>query len=69
MKTQEQLLEERYPWIRWREPIEVGLMDGSKSGIACRFCIGTIGLKGSEFNPFPDMKAFEQHMREVHGIA
>lgn len=61
-------MEERMPWIEWREPVEVSLMDGSQRGLACRYCIGMIAQPGSGSRPLPDAKTFEQHMREQHGI-
>lgn len=66
--TPEEKLEEMFPWINFREPVDVTVL-GRETGMACRFCIGQFGLKGSEFRPFKSRQEFDSHMLNVHGIA
>ena len=65
----ERQLEQSYPQIRWREPVEVRVTGGKIHGLGCRFCIAQVGLKAADVAGLPHNKEeFEKHMREVHGL-
>jgi len=62
----ERELELLYPWIDWREPVQINTTSGS-SGLGCRFCTALRGLKGSEVLKLPQTpEEFENHMKTVH---
>lgn len=58
--------EVHYPAICWRKPIEV-TVPGVGRGLACRVCVGSRGLKGSDVGKLPKTEdEFQKHMQEVH---
>lgn len=59
-------LEALYPGIPWREPIAVS-NGWSSTEWACRICIGTYGLRGTDIDRLPQTQdEFEKHMVEFH---
>ncbi len=52
----EQLLEQRFPEVKWREPLPIIITRGKNDliGFACRFCIAIEGFAPSKGN----MKGF-----------
>jgi hypothetical protein len=61
-------LEERFPWVKWREPALV--MTSAHRGLACRVCIARHGMKGSEVRGLPQsFEEFEEHWRQEHEAA
>jgi len=62
----EAMLNQRFPYIRWRTPLLVATFSG-KGGLACRICIARHGLLGSNVDRLPRTQVeFEAHMREFH---
>lgn len=41
-------LRERFPEIKWDEPVAVVLSTTGERRFACRFCIGQYGLRGAD---------------------
>jgi hypothetical protein len=59
-------LEQRAPWIAWREPIRVERTDGY-FGYACRYCIAHHGLKADDIEALPQThEEVARHIREKH---
>ena len=55
-------LEEHFPWIEWRLPLEV--TRGTEYGYACRYCIAQLGL-----GPGTDLMEYDaarKHIEETH---
>jgi len=62
-------LENLFPAVAWRAPLPTQRRDGT-SGFACRFCINMNGLEARDTDILPQtLKAFEAHMRTIHGRA
>jgi len=62
-------LERQYPYIDWRNPVKVKLVEDGVERYGCRLCIAIYGLNGSQVTDLPmDDAAFRKHMREVHQI-
>lgn len=60
-------LEREYPWIAWREPWLVSVIEGPAGRLACRLCIARFGLRAEDVGQLPaDREAFDRHMREAH---
>jgi hypothetical protein len=63
----EAFLEKSYPWIDWRKPLPVSVMETEAKGIGCRFCIAMHGMKGWEVHKLPQTETeFAEHMRTIH---
>lgn len=55
--------ESTYRSIEWREPIAVEM--AGRAGLACRVCIGLVGLKGSDTDRlFHTREEFDLHFQE-----
>jgi AhpD family alkylhydroperoxidase len=60
-------LEQRYPWIAWREPIPISA--GSAHGLGCRFCVAMHGLQGKNVGHLPQTpEEFAFHMNLYHPL-
>ena len=58
-------LEQKYPEINWRAPLQATV--GRKSGLLCRYCVAQLGFHGHEMDRlFETEKAFQQHLKEIH---
>ncbi len=67
-KPRERELVLSMPAIEWTEPLPTQTLDG-KSGLACRFCIAIVGLKGRDVSKLPQTREeFDRHMKE-HSMA
>ena len=59
-------LEQRYPWIMWREPLSVKVL-GAPMRYACRVCIALSGLSATEVtDQFRCEETTRQHITAVH---
>jgi hypothetical protein len=59
-------LEQKYPWIEWREPLPITRTDGAKC-FGCRLCIAKYGLKAQAIPQQPQtLEEFEYHMETAH---
>jgi len=66
--TLEEQLEQKFPRIKWREPLRVASPQGV--GLACRFCIARVGLKAPDIPALPQtIHEFHSHMRTYHPVA
>ncbi len=66
--TEEKQLEDRWPLIKWRQPIAVTVM-GQDRHYVCRFCIALHGLHAKDVGRWPRTpELFHQHLREEHGL-
>jgi hypothetical protein len=60
-------LEEQFPEIPWRQPLYVEMPDGD--GLACRFCVGLYGLKGSDVDRlYKTRLGWLEHMVSFHAV-
>lgn len=58
--------ERAYPWIPWRTPLRVEIVDGA-SGYACRICVALHGLKAEDVGLLWETpEAVEAHTRASH---
>jgi hypothetical protein len=59
-------IEQRYPWVKWREPIPISTP--RKAGFGCRLCMARMGFKATEAREklFDTKEEFMQHLWEVH---
>lgn len=66
----DQIIRRKASWVKWDEPVVIN--NSNTSGLACRLCIARMGLNADYldaehvFNKLPE---FEQHMKDVHGVA
>lgn len=61
------VLEQRWPWIEWREPLLVHQLNNVDAHWACRICIALRGLKGKEIPSLPrDPELVRAHIRKEH---
>jgi hypothetical protein len=59
--------EERFPEIKWREPIRVASSEDGDWGWACRVCVALFGMNGRDIrNLTQDYSAMVRHIREMH---
>ena len=59
-------LEQRYPAIPWREPMQVKVM-GEPMRFACRVCIALSGLTSAQVrHQFTSEETIRQHIATVH---
>lgn len=61
-------LEAAYPWIKWRTPVSIKLVDRSgPPRYACRFCIALHGLDGRDVLSLPTLpRVVEAHIEREH---
>jgi len=58
--------EDRYPLVRWREPVQVQTPEGA-THYACRVCIANHGLKGTQVPKLPlTEREVHAHIQQVH---
>ena len=59
-------LEQQYPWIAWRKPLQVKML-GRPMRYACRVCIALSGLPTVQVrDQFRCEEATRQHITAVH---
>ena len=65
----EKALRERYPEIRWQEPVEIHVLGGVSRWV-CRYCIALHGIKGHQVasSPFAFGSRLEalEHIEKNH---
>lgn len=64
------MMEMRFPWVQWREPINVRLPGRYEGHLGCRLCIAAKGLQAAapQGKVFSDTEAFNAHLQEVHHV-
>lgn len=58
-------LETAYPWIKWREPVQMS--SAGQHGYDCRICLAKRGKKGHEPPQFHSHRDALYHLQVAHG--
>jgi hypothetical protein len=62
------ILEEEFPWVHWREPINLNDLKGH-GGLACRICVARRGIRGDQIQFLPvSLEGHHKHLKEYHQI-
>jgi hypothetical protein len=61
-----EILESRFPEIRWSEPVPVTVTGVVVGALCCRVCIALYGLRGRDVSAwaFNTRAEFDEHFRE-----
>ena len=63
-------LEEQFPEIPWREPVELVVPERGKRGLGCRLCIAHYGIQASNIDrTMQTQEDFDAHMAVFHPVS
>jgi hypothetical protein len=67
IRAYDAVIEQRYPELPWRKPVEIHT--GDYSGLACRLCIARLGFSASRDSHrlYRTLEQFFDHLRDTHG--